>query len=156
MLSARRAQPVSATASASASSGATVIMTAFSATLCCANVEGAPISSDNPAVPGEIVYVYGTGLGLPAGDVGASLQTGTQWPAGQRVTSPMVAVSAIAGGKTADVLSATLLPGTVGTYLVVLHLNGDIPTQPATAITVAQDIYVSNVVHIPVVNITGQ
>ena len=26
---------------------------------------GAPVTSDNPAVPGETVIVYATGLGLP-------------------------------------------------------------------------------------------
>jgi hypothetical protein len=142
----------------SASSGATVIVTPFTPALCCANVEGAPITADNPAVPGEIINVYATGLGLPvtSGDVGSTLQNGKMWPSGVPTTAPQVAVSSIAGGKTADVISATLLPGTVGGFLVVLHLNGDIPTDPATVLTIAQNTYVSNAVRIPVVNNTGQ
>jgi uncharacterized protein (TIGR03437 family) len=137
---------------ATASSGATVIMTAFSATLCCANVEGTPITNENPAAPGEIIEVYATGLGLPVlNDVTAGLlQTGMQWPQGAPVTSPSVAVSSLAGGSTADVLSATLLPGTVGTFKVVLHLNASLPTNSTTPLTIAQDVYVSNVAHIPV------
>src|SRR5581483_2109222 len=117
-----------------------------------------PITPDNPAVPGEIIYVFSTGLGLPVfnGDIGSILQTGKAWPADAPVTSPQVFVSSLAGGKTADVLTATLQPNTVGLYRVVLHLNGDIPTDPATIVTIAQDIYVSNVVTIPVVNPSDQ
>ena len=54
------------------------------------------------------------------------------WPVGGPITSPPNdtdhSVSSMAGGKTADVFSANLLPGTVGTYQIVLHLNSDIPT----------------------------
>jgi hypothetical protein len=146
------------TIGASAQSGATVIMTAFSATLCCANVEGAPITPDNPAAPGEIINVYATGLGLPVNSdaTNSNLQNGFAWPKGLPITSPQVAVSSIAGGKTADVISATMLPGTAGGFIVVLHLNNDIPTDPATALTIAQNTFVSNAVRIPVVNNGGQ
>jgi hypothetical protein len=65
-------------------------------------------------------------------------------------------VSSLAGGKTADVLAATLMPGTVGSYLVVLHLNSDLPSDPAMPVTIAQDVYVSNVVGIPLINPSGQ
>jgi hypothetical protein len=139
---------------ASASASATVIMTAFAPTLCCANVEGTPITAENPAIPGEIIEVYATGLGLPVLDdvTGKLLTTGVAWPQGAPITSPQTAVSSLAGGKTADVISATLLPGTVGTFKVVLHLNGDLTSDPNMAVTIAQDSYVSNVVHIPVVS----
>jgi hypothetical protein len=48
------------------------------------------------------------------------------------------------------VLSATLLPGTVGIFQVVLHLNSSLPSNLDTTLTIAQDIYVSNVVTFPV------
>ena len=143
---------------ASASAGATTIMTAFSTTLCCANVQGSPITPDNPAQPGELIMLTATGLGLPnlTDDVTPLLQTGVAWPVGGPVTSPPNdtdhSVSSIAGSKTADVISATLLPGTVGTYQVLLHLNSDIPTNPAMDITIAQSTFVSNVATIPLVN----
>jgi hypothetical protein len=140
---------------ASASSGATVIMTAFSSsgTLCCANVEGAPVTADNPAAPGEVINVYATGLGLPvlSDTVSSTLTTGSVWPKGLPITSPIVSVSAIAGGSTADVLNATLLPGTVGGFLVTLHLNASIPTNTSTVLSIAQGEFVSNAVNIPVV-----
>jgi hypothetical protein len=159
-----------ALAATSTGSG-TIIMTAFSQTLCCANVAGAPITQENPAVPGEVITLYATGLGLPVLSEGIPelLQTGKAWPPGGPVTSPPFesgtdsfgnsknqSVSSLAGGKTADVLAATLLPGTVGSYLIVLHLNGDMPSNPATPITIAQDVYVSNVATIPLTNPAGQ
>jgi hypothetical protein len=39
---------------------------------------------------------------------------------------------------------------------VTLHLNGDIPTNSAMGITIAQGFFVSNVVTIPLVNPNAQ
>jgi uncharacterized protein (TIGR03437 family) len=138
---------------ASASSSATVIMTAIGSSLCCAAVANAPVTPDNPAVPGELIYVYATGLGVPVlNDANKDLiQTGVKYPAGGPVTTPASFVNAIAGGKTADVITATLLPGSVGVYQVLLHLNPDLTTDPYSQLTIAQDIYVSNIVTVPVV-----
>jgi uncharacterized protein (TIGR03437 family) len=141
---------------ASANAAATVIMTAFNPTLCCANVEGAQVTPENPAVPGEIIVVYATGLGLPVlTDQNKNLiSTGQQYPADGPITMPTPDqfVSAIAGQKTADVLTATVSPGQVGVFKVTLHLNTDLPTDPATALTIAQDVFVSNVITFPIVN----
>jgi hypothetical protein len=139
---------------ASANAAATVIMTAFSTTLCCANVAGSPVTIDNPAVPGEFIIVTATGLGVPVLDDNNSpfIQTGIQYPQNGPITVPGSFVSAIAGGSTADVISATLQPGAVGTFQVVLHLNAGIATNPVTPLTIAQDIYVSKVVTFPVLN----
>ena len=114
------------------------------------------MTPENPAIPGELIYVYGTGLGVPVLNDGNKdlIQTGIQYPAGGPVTTPVSFVNAIAGGKTADVISATLLPGSVGLYQVLLHLNPDLPTDPFSQLTIAQDIYVSNIVTLPIV--TGQ
>jgi uncharacterized protein (TIGR03437 family) len=143
---------------ASANAAATVIMTAFSANglLCCGNVAGAPVTIDNPAAPGEFIIVQATGLGVPQLDDNNSplIQTGVQYPQNGPVTTPTADsfVSAIAGGSTADVISATLQPGTVGIFQVVLHLNAGIATNPATPLTIAQSFFVSKVVTFPVVN----
>jgi len=143
---------------ASASSGATVIVTPFSPSLCCANLAGAPVTAENPAVPGEMITVYATGLGLPnlTDTVTPLLATGRQWPVGGPITAPPNtqdnSVSSLAGGKTADVISATILPGSVGTFQVLLHLNSDIPTDPLTRFTIAQGAFVSNVATLPITN----
>ena len=42
--------------------------------------------------------------------------------------------------------------GGVGVYELKLLLNPDIPTNAQTQLTIAQDIYVSNIVTFPVVN----
>ena len=140
---------------ASASATASVIMTAIGNTMCCANVEGSQVTQDNPAVPGEIIVVYATGVGLPSlSDTNKDLlQTGIAWPQGGPVTAPASPMNAIAAGKTADVISATLQPGQVGLYKVVLHLNPDLASDPIAQLTIAQDIYVSNIVVMPIVNI---
>ncbi|HKE23988.1 MAG TPA: hypothetical protein VKB88_16595 [Bryobacteraceae bacterium] len=145
---------------ASASSGAQVVMTVIgNGTLCCANVKGAPITQSNPAVPNEVITVYATGLGLPAlNDTNSGLiATGQQYPVGAPQTMPTSAqfVSSIAGGSTADVLDASLMPGTVGAFQVDLHLNGNLTTNPYTAITIAQSTFVSNSVTIPVGSQSG-
>jgi len=143
--------------SASASSGAQVIMTATGSSLCCANVAGSLITTDNPAVPGETISVYATGLGMPVlnDNNKDNIRTGYKYdgPVGPD-NDPASFVSALAGAKTANVLSAGLQPGRVGTYLVELELNSDIPSDPFTQLTIAQDIYVSNIVTFPVVNPT--
>jgi uncharacterized protein (TIGR03437 family) len=142
---------------ASASSGAQVTVTAFSGQLCCANVKGAPITPDNPAVAGEVISIYATGLGLPVLNQTNSnlIVTGQQYPVGGPPTAPPggvdTFVSSLAGGSTADVLNATLMPGSVGVFQVDLHLNGQLTTNPYTPLTIAQSVYVSNSVTIPVV-----
>jgi uncharacterized protein (TIGR03437 family) len=143
---------------ATASSGATTIVTPFGPSLCCANIAGSPVTAENPAVPGELITVYATGLGLPSltDPVTPLLVTGRQWPIGGPITSPPntqdTSVSSLAGGKTADVISATLLPGSVGTFQVLLHLNSDIPSDLLTKFTIAQGSFVSNVATIPLTN----
>ena len=86
---------------ASASSSATVIMTAIGSSLCCAAVANSAVTPQNPAVPGELIYVYATGLGLPVLTDGNKdlIQTGVQYPAGGPVTTPASFVNAIAGGQ---------------------------------------------------------
>ena len=139
---------------ASAGASATVIMTAIGQALCCASVANTPVTQDNPAVPGEMIYVYATGLGVPVlNDANtAFITTGVKYPNGGPVTAPASPVNSIAGGKTADVISATLMPGSVGLFQVLLHLNPDLTSDPFAQLTIAQDIYVSNIVTIPIVN----
>lgn len=140
------------TYSAKASQGAQVIMTPTTPALCCANVEGALVTPDNPALPGETIYVYATGLGIVKPDEAReALHTGFRYQ-GPEINEPLEFVSSLAGGKTANVLLAAMVRGQVGLYRVDLELNSDLPTNPRTQVTIAQDVYVSNIVTIPVVN----
>jgi hypothetical protein len=138
---------------ATANDGGQVILTATTSGLCCANEAYSRITEQNPALPGETIILYATGLGLPLledEEVRQAVKTGEVYrgPANE----PFEFVSSLAGGKTANVLFAGLKPGTIGIYEVHLELNSDIPTNPATQVTIAQDIYVSNIVTIPVFN----
>jgi hypothetical protein len=60
-------------------------------------------------------------------------------------------VNSIVGGSTADVITATLLPGNVGLYQVLLHLNPSLFTDPFSQMTIAQGFFVSNIVTLPIV-----
>jgi uncharacterized protein (TIGR03437 family) len=134
---------------------ADVTMTAFGSNLCCANVKGSMLTAANPAVAGEVITIYATGMGLPiiTSINGNLITTGLEYPAGAPPTAPPQAtfVSATAGPSTADVLTSTLMPGTVGMYQVDLHLNSGLPTNLSTTLTIAQSTHVSNEVTIPVV-----
>ena len=140
---------------ASANAGADVVMTPFGSQLCCANVAGAPLTQDNPAVAGEVINIFATGLGLPilTDSNSGLIVTGAQYPQGAPETFPVEAqfVSALVGATTADVLDATLVPGTVGQYKVVLHLNSGLASDPAANMTIAQSTFISNTVSIPIV-----
>lgn len=138
--------------SASSNEGAQVILTATNSRLCCANTAGAPITEDNPAVPGETIVVLATGLGLVNPDEAKfALQTGFRYK-GPVMNRPNEFVSSLAGGKTANVLYSGVAQGLVGVYEVHLELNSDLPTNPRTQVTIAQDIYVSNIATFPVLN----
>jgi uncharacterized protein (TIGR03437 family) len=129
-----------------------VLLTPLTTTLCCASEEGKRITEQDPAVPGETITIYATGLGLVQPDEAKfSTVTGSKY-FGPALNAPNAPVDAIAGGKTANVLYAGMKPGTVGMYELILLLNSDIPTNPQTQLTIAQDIYVSNIVTFPVVN----
>jgi len=84
--------------SAKASEGAQVIMTPTTPALCCANVEGALVTPDNPALPGETIYVYATGLGIIKPDAARqALETGARYK-GPEINEPLDFVSSLAGG----------------------------------------------------------
>jgi len=120
---------------------------------CCANIAMAPLTNDNPAVPGEVITIYATGIGpvtledglTPAGVTGQVYQ-------GPALNVPATAVdNAQVGGTTANVLFAGLLPGFLGVYEVQLQLLDTLPTNLFTQMYIAQNVFTSNIVTIPVV-----
>jgi uncharacterized protein (TIGR03437 family) len=99
-----------------------------------------------------MIKIYATGLGIVQPDP-AKFAVATGWKYnGPTDNTPNAFIDAIAGGKTANVIYAGLVPGMIGVYELQLQLNSDIPTNPQTQLTIAQDIYVSNIVTFPVVN----
>ena len=113
-----------------------------------------PVTPENPAVPGEIITVFGTGLGLTSPQEG--VVTGKKVPTEKGPFKvPAVSddfVSSLAGGKTAQVDFVGLMPGQVGVYQVNLVLNSDLPDDLMTRLNIAQGFFVSNAVTFPVRN----
>ncbi len=135
-----------------------VRLTAAGTNLCCGNEEFSLITQENPAIPGEVILVYGTGLGLTAPlpqDEG--LEAGMVTPGEQLFNVPFNAddfVSSVAGGKTAQVRFAGLAPLLIGVYQINLKILEDLPDDPALSLTIAQQRFISNPVTIPVKNLT--
>lgn len=136
---------------ASVSANATLILSPLSPALCCSNVSGAPVTADNPALPGETITIYATGLGLVSANGVQVGETGVKYT-GPELNQANEPVDSLVGGKTANVLFAGLKEGSVGVYEVQLQLNSDLPTNAQTQLTIAQDIYISNIVTIPISN----
>jgi uncharacterized protein (TIGR03437 family) len=138
--------------STSRSSNANVVLSRTGEALCCANIAGSLVTEDNPAQPGETVVVFGTGLGLVLPEEALqALHTGFRYQ-GPEFNEPFEFVSSLVGGKTATVLFAGIKPGLVGVYEIHLELNSDLGTNPITLMTIAQDINVSNIVTLPIVD----
>jgi len=116
---------------------------------CCANVAGSLVTNDNPAVPGETITVFGTGLGLVTPNTG--LVTGEKFR-GPALNTPVAFVSSLAGGFTANVISAGVMVGMVGVHQVNLELSRGTPSNIGSQLTISQDIYTSNIVTLPVLN----
>jgi uncharacterized protein (TIGR03437 family) len=129
-----------------------LILTNDNTMLCCSNRAGSFVTPDNPAVPGETILVYATGLGTiePANATAAEV-TGSQYK-GPALNTPRAFVSSLAGGTTANVISANLAPGMVGVYEVRLELGLGTQQSPLVQLTIAQNIYTSNIVTIPVID----
>ncbi len=137
---------------ANVSTNAQVILTAFNSQTCCANVEGALITPDNPAEPGESIIVYATGLGNVTPDAANNAIVTGQVYNGPAFNTATSSVSSLAGATSANVIYAGLKPGTIGIYEVVLELNNSMSTNLNTQVTISQDIYTSNIVIIPIVS----
>jgi uncharacterized protein (TIGR03437 family) len=136
---------------ANGGNSASIVMTALNQSTCCASVAGAPVTPNNPAVPGEVISLYATGLGLTQAPDG-SLPNNT----GQIYKGPPnVAIAPVdnvqAGGSTANVLSSGLKPGMLGVYEVRIQISTSLTTNPNTEVFIAQNVFTSNIVTIPVV-----
>ena len=135
------------------SSGALVIVTVLAnQTTCCSSVAGAPITPDNPAVPGEVITIFAAGLGLVAGPDGAIVGVTGQIYNGPAFNTPVTPVdNAQVGGLSANVLFAGLEPGTLGKYRVLVQLDPNTPTNAVSQMFIAQSVFTSNIVILPIV-----
>lgn len=133
-----------------------LILSSTSGRLCCANVQGAPITALNPAIPGEHIYLFATGLGPIGPQVASNYAITGQQYHGPVVNDPLEFVSSLAGGSTANVVSAGLEPGAHGIYRVVLELSpGMDASRELVPLTISQFIYTSNTVNLLVRDPSG-
>lgn len=144
---------VAGTQSSTVSKGATITLTALQTQTGGASIEGAPVTNDNPATPGELIYIYAAGLGVVGPDAAKSLATtGAIYPTDGPANTPTAPVdNAQVGGKTANVLFSGLQPGMIGVYKVQLQLDPGLTTNMQTQMFIAQDVFTSNIVTLPVV-----
>lgn len=129
-----------------------LIVNALSPALCCANVADTRVTLDNPAIPGETIYVFATGLGL-VNPIDAQLANSTgEAYSGPPLNTPHEFVSSLANGATANVISAALEQGGRGLHRVVLELGPgmQVGNNRYAGLTISQFIYTSNTVNVPV------
>ncbi len=142
----------SATSDVGDNNTVSLILSVSSAALCCSNVKDSRVTLQNPAVPGETIYVFATGLGpvIPEAAQFAAL-TGERYT-GPLLNTPVEFVSSLAGGSTADVISAAFEQGGRGLYRVVLQLSPGtvVGTNTYAGLTISQFIYTSNTANIPI------
>ena len=148
------------TYSAETSDPAIIGVSARTANLCCGNIPFSLITDENPAIPGEVIIVYASGLGFTkTKPQDQGIESGEITPAvdaTEPIEVPFIAddfVSSLAGGRTAQLRYAGLAPGLVGVYQVNLKLNEQLPDDPETPLTIAQVLFISNTVTIPIRNL---
>jgi uncharacterized protein (TIGR03437 family) len=94
---------------------------------------GAPVTSDTPARPGEVVTVWATGLGQVDGPNGQTLKP----------------VSVSVNDEPAEVVSAILPQGAVGVYEVRVVLPGGFGSSSSAQLVLVQNGNTSNTVTFP-------
>ena len=137
--------------SGTSSASATVTITAYTASTCCAVTPGSPITAGNPAVPGELITVSGTGLGTVQ-DINANVlavATGEPWY-GPVLNSAVNSVTATMNSETAEVITAGLVQAGYGIYNIQMVVPSDLPVNGTTQIYIAQNAFISNTATIPV------
>jgi len=129
--------------------GTSITASTYGSALCCSNSlgRGSLVTAANPAEPGEIITVYATGMGLvdpapPNGFVTGAPYNGA-YP--NKVADYLNNfVSGLVGGSTAEILNASMMPGSVGLFEVDLVLSDGLLSDPFAEGTIAQGIYVTN------------
>ena len=107
---------------------------------------GMPVTSDNPAKPGEVVILWAAGLGR----VGMEAPPATGVPFVGSDAHALTPVSAVVNGRSAQVVSAGLPHGSIGIYEVRVLLPSNLAPDPKAQLLITQDNYVSNKITVPV------
>ena len=119
---------------------------------------GALITPDNPAVPGETIILYATGVGLiTPEDARLTLVGRNGFPyLGPAVNSPVVPVSSTAAAATGTIIGAAMKPGQIGVYEIVIEINSSASVGPQAQFTISQSFSTSNIVAVPLAPVPQQ
>jgi uncharacterized protein (TIGR03437 family) len=143
----------------SAASDNTAVITASTraSTLCCGNEPFSLITPENPAVPGESIVLFATGLGQTAPTPQSlGISSGEPIPSGELLNVPFNAldfVSSLVDRRSAVIQFVGLMPGQIGVYQINMRINEGLSDNPAAPLTIAQVLFISNVVTIPIKNL---
>jgi uncharacterized protein (TIGR03437 family) len=134
----------------STSSNATLTVTPYTNATCCNVVSGSVITPDNPAVPGELISVMATGLGvLSDPNAQAAAQAGQPYN-GPVPNTASNSINGTMNNATAQVVSGGFAQGSYGIYQIQMIVPSDLPSNPNTQLYVAQNAFISNIVTLPV------
>jgi uncharacterized protein (TIGR03437 family) len=109
----------------------------------CLHTDGVtPVTTDNPAHPGEVVIFYGTGFG----PVSPSIDTGAPSSGNQTVSTPIVTID----GLSAEVQFSGIAPGFVGLNQINVVVPGLARTNAADPVVLTVNGVAANQVTVPV------
>ena len=133
---------------ANATIGAQLSITVYNPSTCCEAPADLPVTLQNPAKPGEALYTFSTGIG-PTNP--ADIPSGFVYRGGNDNPPAVFVDSILVQGLVATPMNVALVPDTVGTYYVEFALNPSLGTDAQSQMTIAQQLFVSNVVTFPIV-----
>jgi uncharacterized protein (TIGR03437 family) len=136
-----------ATASAN-TAGAQLTISVYNPTTGYDHPAGQLVTNDNPAIPGEALYTFATGLG-PTNP--ADIPSGQIYRGGNDNPPAVYVDSILVQGLVATPMNVALVPNTAGVYYVEFALNPSLVTDAFSQLTIAQQLFISNVVTFPIV-----
>jgi uncharacterized protein (TIGR03437 family) len=110
---------------------------------------GRPVTSDDPARPGDVLIIWAAGLGAVDGS-SANRDASAGVPYDGPDTPVLAPVIARLGGHRVQVISATLPHGAVGIYEIRVQVPRDFTPASMSSLVVSQNGQFSNTVTIPV------
>ncbi len=141
-------EQTSTNVAANADVGAQLSITVYNPATCCDAPANLPVTVQNPAKPGEALYTFSTGIG-PTNP--ANIPSGFIYRGGNDNPPAVFVDSILVQGLVATPMNVALVPDTVGTYYVEFALNPSLGTDAQSQMTIAQQLFVSNVVTFPIV-----
>jgi len=128
--------------------GANLSITVYNPSTCCDAPAGLQVTMENPAIPGEALYTFSTGIG-PTNP--SNIPSGFIYRGGNDNPPAVFVDSILCQGLVATPMNVALVPDTVGIYYVEFALNAGLTTDALSQLTIAQQLFVSNVVTFPIV-----